>query len=361
VLAVVLSIAAGLAVLDRFLADMEMTEVRTAAERSWRNGKRLLREGNAGEALDALRNAHSLERENIRYELDMVSALVALGKTSDADPLVEDALQRKPNDGAVNLAAARLMRKEGDAAAAESYYHRAVYGEWPSNSGTSRQDARLELIEFLKAENSRQRLLAELISLEAESGGEVSVERRLGPLFLAAESPARAAAIYRALISKDPGDASAYEGLGEAEMQLGQYRPARAAFLQAAALGAGRQGVSTAPRLMLLNEVIQLDPTPRRLPTAEKFERSLRILALAAGDLQARLEKKPDAANGESAALLKSAADAGTAKPRVATNELAEQNLDLAMKIWKARVAMFGASTAPDEEALRLTMEHLGQ
>ncbi len=349
-------IIVGLTGLDQFLARMENQEVHGAAERSWRRGTALLREGRAGEALDSLRNAHALARDNVTYELDLISALTALSRTSDADPLMDDVLQRKPNDGEANLVAGRLMAKEGDIDDAEAYYHRAIYGEWHGDAAARRRDARFELVQFLTRIHAQPQVLAELISLEAEAGGDDAVQHRLAKLFLDADSPARAAAVYHALLAKNPDDASAYEGLGEAEMRAGQYRQARAAFLQASYR---HQGADVGPRLVLLNEVLQLDPTPRRLPTAEKFDRSLRILALAKGDLQALLEKQPGAANAETAALLKSADDAVAVKPRAATNELAEQNLDLAGKIWKTRLAMFGPSTSPEEEALKLTMEHL--
>jgi hypothetical protein len=95
------------------------------------------------------------------------------------------------------------------------------------------------------------------------------------------------------------------------------------------------------------------------LPTAEKYERSLRILALAVGDLKARLERQSTAPpTGEAAVYLKSAADASV-PARNPTNEMAEQNLDLAERIWKLRLQMFGPSTDSEEEALRLIMERL--
>jgi tetratricopeptide (TPR) repeat protein len=347
---------AGLTALDRFLARTEQEEVRSAADRSWRSGRKLLSEGRAGEALDALRNAHTLERDNSAYEVDMIAALLALGRTAEADPLMDETLQRKPNDGPANLMAGRLRAKEGDAQDAEAQYHRAVYGEWPGEVAVSRRNARLELIDFLTRLHAQQELLAELISLEAESGGDDAVRRRLAHLFLVAESPGRAATVYRALIAKYPDEAELYEGLGEAELRQAEYRRARAAFLQASFR---HQGAVVGPRLVLLNEVIQLDPTPRQLPTAEKYDRSLRVLAMAKGDLEALLEKQPGAANAETAALLKTAADALAARPRSVGNELAEQVLDLAVKVWKARVAMFGPSTSAEEEALKLTMERI--
>ncbi len=350
------AVVVGLAALDQFLARTEREEVRGAAERSWRAGSKLLSEGHAGQALDALRNAYTLDRENSVYERDMIAALLALGRTADADPLMDDVLRRKPNDGAANLMAGRLMAKEGDGAEAEAYYHRAIYGEWPGDGAARRREARFELVSYLAGRHEQQQLLAELISLEAEAGGDASVLARIARLFLSADSPGRAASVYRELISKNPDDAEAYEGLGEAELRQANYRQARAAFLQASYR---HQGEVAGPRLVLLNEVIQLDPTPRRLPTAEKYDRSLRILALARGDLQALLDRQPGAGNAETAALLQSAQEAVAARPQGVNNELAEQNLDLAMKIWRIRLSKFGPSISPEEEALRLTMERI--
>ena len=353
VIAVLGLVIIGLTALDQLLARTEREEVRGAAERSWRAGVSELRAGHAGAALDALRNAHSLERENTTYELDMIAALMALGRTADADPLIDDVLQRKPNDGATNLMAGRLMAQEGEEADAEAYYHRAIYGEWPADNLPHERDARFELVGYLARRHAQQQLLAELISLEAESAGDRSGQARIAQLFLQADSPARAAAVYRDLIAKNPDDAAAYEGLGEAELRQADYRAARAAFLQASYRN---KGAEVGPRLVLLNEVIQLDPTPRRLPTGEKYDRSLRVLALARGDLLGLIEKNGKSANPEAAELLQTAGAAIAAHSRAPNNELAEQNLDLAMKIWKLRLALFGPSVSGEEEALRLTM-----
>jgi len=356
-IAAVAVVIVGLASIDQFLARTEMAEVRNSADRSWRQGSLLLRQGHADAALDALRNAHSLARDNVTYELDMIAALVALGNTDEADPLMEEVLQRKPNDGAANLAAARLKVKEGAVKDAEAFYHRAIFGDWTGDTAARRRDARFELVQLLADRNSHQEMLAELISLEAEADtGNDPLRLRIAHLFLVADAPSRAASAYRSLIEKNPDDAEAYEGLGEAEMRLGRYPAARAAFVQVSYRDRSR---SVAPRLILLNEVIQLDPTPRRLPTAEKYQRSVRILALAKGDLEGLLAQHQGSATAQTGLLLKYATDLLASKPHSITNELAEQNLDLAEKIWKERVALFGVSTEPGEEALRLTMEHL--
>ena len=253
---------------------------------------------------------------------------------------MEEALQRRPNDGETNLIAARLRLKEGRTAEAEAYYHRAIYGEWPKDAAAHRTAARMELIHLLAKEHNHQELLAELIALEAEAPEDAAFRKQLAELFLVAGSPARAASLYRAMVAKNPEDVQAYSGLGEAELEQGQYRAARVAFLQASY---HHSDASVAPRLELANTLTALDPTPRQLRSMEKYERSLRILRLTREDLAQHMTQNPllvggDAVSRETVELLTDADDAVSKKtPQHVTNELAEQSLTLAEKIWKAR------------------------
>jgi tetratricopeptide (TPR) repeat protein len=308
-------------------------------------------------AVDPLRDAHALERENPEYTLELIAALMNVAKTAEADTLMDEILAAKPNDGESNLVAARLMLKEAKPDDAEAYYHRAIYGSWPSDSAAHQRAARMELIKLLQAEKARQPLLAELISLESEAAGDPQLQRQIGQLFLTAGAPARAATVYRDLIDRDLHDSAAYEGLGEAELEEGQYRAAQSAFLHAS--NYHPDGMLQG-KLQLLTQLTELDPTPRRLPSMEKFNRSLRILGLAQSDLESKLSGKPGAANSAIAQLLKEASDELSKKPpQHVTNEMAEHELDLAERIWKARLALFGDTTSPEEEALRLCMEKL--
>src|SRR5579862_7485398 len=112
VIALVLIVAA-LSALDRALAKVESVELHSTAQRAYLAGSRLLAAGKAGEAIDLLRQAHSVERENPEYELALITAFIDSGRTADAEPLMNEMLQREPNDGRVNLIAARLEVKEG--------------------------------------------------------------------------------------------------------------------------------------------------------------------------------------------------------------------------------------------------------
>ena len=106
----------------------------------------------------------------------------------------------------------------------------------------------------------------------------------------------------------------------------------------------------------------------RHHPRPARAFRDGALLDMARADLQRHIDGNPTIAalgteaSTETAQLLKEAADAAAKKtPRNVTNEMAEEALDLAEKMWKARIGVFGAGTAPDEEPLRLIMEKLGE
>jgi tetratricopeptide (TPR) repeat protein len=359
--AILAVLVVALTALDRFLAGTESAEVQSSARNAYLAGSRLLQAGNANEAVETLRTAHALVRENIDYELALVTALMDAGRTGEADPLMDDALQREPNDGQTNLIAARLAVKKGNAAQAGSWYHRAIYGEWPDSAASRRLAARMELVDLLASKGQQQELLGELISLQAEAPEDAAMQGRLAKLFLTAGAPRRAAGVYQALVAKNPGDRDAWAGLGEAELENGQYRDAHMAFFRA--FLKSPNDASIRARLELLNTVTELDPTPRQLPTAEKYRRSLLILGMARSSVEqcmARESSPPSGApSGETAQLL-AEADAAAAKTPAAsvTNELAEKALGVAERLWRARVKECGPAAA-GEEPLRLIMEKL--
>ena len=346
--AMIIVVAAGLWVVDHFLERVDASEVRTSAQRSYGIGSKLLEEDKAEQAIDPLREAHAQERSNNEYELQLAAALANTGRTTEAEPLLTEVLQRDPNDGRANLITARLMERKGDTSDAEAYYHRAIYGEWPSDTAARRDEARLELVKLLAGRDQKQELLAELISFEAESPANPDIQKRLAELFLVAGSPARAADVYEAMVNRNPDDASGYEGLGEADLEQGQYAAARRAFERASALQPDNASVRS--RMETLNTVTQLDPTPRQLTSAEKYRRSILILKMASTTLGSCAA----ASSPENQQKLKTAdALISGRTPAHVTNEVAESVLSLAAAIWRAETNCKGG---PDRSALDLLM-----
>lgn len=353
---IIILVTIGLTAIDQFLSRVDAAETRSSARRAHAAGMKLLREGKASEAVDSLRDAYAQNRPNIEYERDLVAALLADGKTPDAEPMLTDVLQREPNDGQANLIAARMSVRKGQTGEAEAYYHRAIYGVWSGNAALDRDAARMELINLLAQKNQKQELLAELISLDAESPGDTQAQKRLAPLFLTAGSPARAASTYEALITKNPDDFSAYEGLAEADLEEGQYAPARAALERASALK--RDDPQIRARLEMLDTVTQLDPTSRHLTSAEKYRRSVLILQMARSALAQCAEPNSGQNQTEQNQQLLNSADAtiNGKQPAHVTNEAAENVLSLAEQLWHAETMCNGKQ---DQGALGLIMRKL--
>jgi Flp pilus assembly protein TadD len=350
-------IASALLAADRFLARTETQELAGEAEAAYRQGLSLAKEHRYASAVESFRKAHSLRRENPAYERELGGALAAVGKTMDAEPLIMEALDRSPTEGVANLAAARLMVQEGRNREAASFFHRAIYGTWNGANGNQRTATRFELIELFAEQKQHQEMLAELISLEAETGNDVAVRKRLARLLLVAGAPARAVTVYQQLADVDSQDGEALMGLGEAELGSGQYHAARNAFVRAAM---HTRGAAIQARLQLLDTVTSLDPTPRRLTSNEKYRRSLRILELTRADLDQLAQANPPNDSGEIQTLLRRAEEIGAGHaPAHVSNEIAEQVLSVAEQLWAARIRWFGSATRQDEEALRLILERI--
>lgn len=359
-IAIIALVIAGLATVDRFLERAQNSEVQSLAERSYADGLRFRRAGKVNEAVEAFRKAHSLERRNSEYELQLIKALIDAKKPEEADLLVREILDREPNNGRANLYAAHLMIAEEKTVEAESYYHRAIYGEWPDDALSHRIAVRMELADFLAARGRQEELLAELLPLQEEAGNDPAAQRRIARLFLAAGSPSRAAEEYRALIKQNSKDGDAYAGLGQAELQMGNYRAAREAFLGAASRKPNDPAIQK--KVELSTTLNALDPTARKLTSNEKYRRSLQILELARSDLQSCLSTNPAGVPDSTRQLLRSIDDTLTKKsPAAVTNELAEQVLGLGEDALQARIKLCGKAVSANEEPLRLIMEKLAQ
>ena len=345
---------------DFALAKMERAELTSEAQDHYQQGIALLKQGRAAEAVEQLRRAISLARDNREYRLELAAAFLAAKKFDDADKQLDDLLQADPNDGRTNLLAARLRVQQDQIEDAEAYYHRAIYGSWKDNAAVHRLEVRLELADFLASRGDEKDLLAELLPLESEAPSDPATRERIGRLFLKAGSAARAADVFRELIRSGATDAAAYLGLGEAELNLGNYRDAFAAFLSATRQDPNARGAKE--KMMLSSAMTALDPTLRWLSPDEKYARCSRILKMARDSLQqcvnggmvtqpSKLQPLLDNANAMIAAQ---------PQPRI-TNELAEDRLTIAEQLWQARTKACPPGGSPQEEPLGLIMEKLAR
>ncbi|MGH7619912.1 MAG: tetratricopeptide repeat protein [Gemmatimonadaceae bacterium] len=335
--------------LDLFLARVDSTESANHAASEYASGVQLLQEGRAGDAADRFGAAVAINRSNVDYALALGEAQLDDGRTDEAEATIKALLERAGNDGAVNLTMAHVLEREGRVQEAKAYFHRAIFGRWGADSIAQRRRTRFELIDLLAKHGGGAELLAELLPFEETPVDSVALRRRLGHLYNLAGSPARAANMFREVLRRDPSDADAYAGMGDAALALGNFKTARADLEAASRLNPGN--TQLAQRLAVADTAAQLDPTARGIEAADRYARSRALLirtlgAVAACGLASPLVDSTTALLGRPSNAKKSDA-AGDAL------------LSRATELWAARPAR--CNSAARDEVLRLLQSRLAQ
>lgn len=318
---------------DKFLAKLETREVDAQARHLFESGQKLLAVGKAEDAIHAFEAAHVLQRGNEVYILAMASAQLTDGRVEAARSALADLLAARQNDARANLLMARVSSAQGRFEEADSFYHRSIYGAWSRDAERNRLNARLELAEMLAGRGLREELLSETLFLRGSnlSGGNRALSLRIAELFVRAGSANRAVEVYRSMLTEHPIDAEAEAGLGEAELTLGDFRAAEAAFRRALSRTPGN--ARAAARAKLASDLVKLDPTPRRLRSEDKFRRSEEILRMTVEASACARNSVGVAERAEAAARLLNA----KVRPPF-SNEMSEDRLSAAEKLWTYRL-----------------------
>jgi Flp pilus assembly protein TadD len=331
---------------DRLLEKVEQSELQREANLEHETGMALLAQGRTDAALPHLSRASVLNRTNRSFQLDLAGALLEAGQREQAETNLRDVLSEDSNDGRANLLMARLMVNAGRSTEADAYYHRAIYGTWYLAPQSSRLQARLELADYLSRQDRKQELLSELLVLQDATRADPALAGRVAQLFLASGSPARAVSAYQDIIRANSADADAYVGLGEAQVRAGNFRGAETAFL--GVLRCRPDDPDAARRLKFATMLEHMDPTPRRLSSAEKYGRSTALLAAVRDSVAANC---PAAINNPDAKpLFDEAEKAMKSKPRgPVTNETSEAVISLAEQLWSKEMVVCGAKQRTDD------------
>jgi tetratricopeptide (TPR) repeat protein len=209
-------------------------------------------------------------------------------------------------------------------------------------------------VDLLARQNAKEELLAELLPLQDEASADLQTRTRIGELFLSAGSPARAADVFQDILRRDSQNAEAYSGLGEAEFARGNYQPARTDFLNASRLKPDDAAIRK--RLELCEQIMSLDPTRRGLASNERYQRSLKLVALALDEINrcSRTSAPQELVDSANKALKARVAD-------LRQNAAAEANLDLTEQLWQARGKDCGSSVPSSDDPLALLLAKIAQ
>lgn len=330
-----------------FLSQYYRTQQVARSRESFNLGNRLMAEGRIDDAIEHFRHALSISH-GPEQRLALALALVKAGRLNEAEIYLHELLRESPGSGPANLGLGRVLVAQGQTQQAVAYYNRAIYGSWPTDARANRVAMRLELIHALEKAGATHQARAELLALAADLPSDEATQEQVGRLLLQFGLPRDSAAVYGEIAQRNRSNAAARAGIGEAELALGAFPAAQAAFREAVRLDRGNDSYRT--RLQVAERAAALDPTLPGLREADRFQRSQLLLrdSLAALDL---------CVAGEPASLtddVRKLADAARkallrrGHPR-SYAEAVDSDVALARQIWQERTRRCGPAASAQE------------
>ena len=294
------------------------------AQEYYKTGNELLQENRDDEAVQQFRDALSAAPGNPQFRLALGLALVKAGHPAEASVYLTALLKRDPENGLANLGEARIDAAQGKPADAMKLYRRAIDGTWPNGQAQTQNQARLELAALLEKMGRYQ----------------------------------DAAPAFRDTINSDPRNATAYAGLGQAELAMEHYPEARDAFAKAVALDAADQ--TSKKGLALSESVLALDPNAPGLKPEDRLERSKLLLAAAVASFN---RCQPTAQTPEAAMQALAGQNLPKRPRRGDLEDAAEMDVALAGDLWSQTQKKCRAQPAPDpqEEAAERALTRLSR
>jgi CIC family chloride channel protein len=334
----VLAVLAAVAVLGGFISYYYRAERVARAQRYYQAGNEFVAKDRIDEAIEQYRNAVSISHST-PHRLALGLALAKAGQLNDASVYLEEVLRQNPSSGPANLGMAQVEVQQGNIDAAVTHYQRALYGTWPDRPDEHRLEARLEMVGALRKAGRTAQARAELLATAGALSNDAAGQKRVGQTLIEYGLYQNAADLFRAAIEKNGKDLTAYEGLGDAEYAAADFAAARDAY--AAALKIDPTDQRAAQRTGILDQVLVIDPSLKRLGARQRFRRSQVILTMELGELAACGAPETD--------------DVRAAKEEVARekrpasfSDAADANIALAERLWAQRLQACGIAPADD-------------
>ncbi len=239
----------------------------------YQRGEAALKANQPLKAVDAFHTALVYSRDNSTYQMRLAEALVRSDHLSEAQVYLQTLWIREPGNGTVNLELGRLAARQSDVPEALRYYHNAIFGVWDSSPLVHRRETRLELCQFLLANNEPTQAESELIALGTELPANPALHAQVGKMFLQVRDYHRALQQFQAALKLKPKIPGAWAGAGEASFELGNYSQAYR-YLQKA-VSQNPKDLNSAQQLELSKLILSLDPFVRRISQKERSRRTV--------------------------------------------------------------------------------------
>jgi tetratricopeptide (TPR) repeat protein len=262
--------------------------------REWAaKGETALQQGQAANAVSALRAALSYAPDEHAYQLLLAEALAASGRSEEANNYFLNLWTARPGDGFINLQLARLARQHQQTQEAVDYYRAAIYGDWQGDGIQRRRETRLELADYLEQVKNFGAARTELLVVAGNAPDNAGLNLLIGDRLTAIGDTTDALTYYQRAVTDDPHNYLAFAKAGLTAYQLGDFETAHTLLSRAAHVHAARGAPEVDPALARqvaaashnAERLMQLSMSPE-LPPAERA----RHIILAATIAQARLK-----------------------------------------------------------------------
>jgi tetratricopeptide (TPR) repeat protein len=318
-------------------------------------GERQLAGGQTETAIQSLRRAAAINRDNRRYRLALAAALAADRQDESARQVLLGVRESTPEDPEVNVQLARLEARRDDMTGTVQYYQNALHGSWKIDQGDARRQVRVELIGYLLAHDQRKHALSELLVLESNLPDDARLQTEAGQLFLDAGEPRRGLERFQQVLRSDPKNEAALSGAGEAAFEASDYTSAQRFF---------RAVTSPSSRVSELRAITDLvltrDPLRPGLSGQQRQERVMSGLRRALEALEDCIAKQPASASAFESLRTEATALQPELEPRELRRkpETIDSALNLIYRIEQQSVAACGKGSPFDRALLLIARRH---
>ncbi len=249
-------------------------------------GQAAINAGHPDQAIVALRTALSYVPGQRSYELLLAQALGDAGHTEESYNYFLGLWETEPGNGFINLRLARLAAKKNDVQTAINSYRASVYGTWEGDGVLRRRDVRLELAQYLIAQQELSNARTELLIAGGNAPDDVPLSLTIAQLLEQANAPHDALNYYHKVVALEPKNQTALESASRLEYDSGHFDEARRLMEEAMhereAATANHETITPSDKEMLDNSTRILALAPlKKLPNNERVTRILQARALA--------------------------------------------------------------------------------
>jgi tetratricopeptide (TPR) repeat protein len=248
-------------------------------------GQAAISSGHPDQAIVAIRTALSYVPGQRSYELLLAQALGDAGHTEESYNYFLGLWETEPGNGFINLRLARLAAKKNDTQAAINYYRASIYSTWEGDGILRRRDVRLELAQYLIAQQELSNARTELLIAGGNAPDDVPLSLTIAQLLEQANAPHDALNYYRKVLAQDPKNNTALESAARLEYDSGRFDEAHRLIEQVMherEAATNQQTITPSDKDMLDNSTRILALAPlKKLPNNERVTRILQARALA--------------------------------------------------------------------------------